>query len=223
MGEWKNIFGSARPSASSAESAPAEAKAASSAAKRGSQRVSQQQKDGMLLQESFQEASRRRQAWAGREADRVFTGLMKAAIPLGRYAVRADVLQFVMRYATLGSAPKRRRAKPAAVVARVESSTAVFTLWTGEHDDVISVDSAKYAISVDSCSVARISTQYSTNAALMRHRLNGSGLCSIGRVVCATRIWKVYRVQRPLRISARSCIHVLRCTLSLACCRPASH
>ena len=62
--------------------------------------------------------------------------LMMVAMPLGRYALRADVLQFVMRYATLGSAPKRRRAKPAAVVAMVESSPAVYPLWTGEHNDL---------------------------------------------------------------------------------------
>ncbi len=59
----------ARPSASSAAPAPAEAKAAP---KGGSQRISQRQKDGILLRESFQEASRRRLAGARREVDRVF-------------------------------------------------------------------------------------------------------------------------------------------------------
>ncbi len=48
-------------------------------------------------------------------------------------------LALVMRYASLGPAPKRRRAKPADVVVRAELVRAILPLWTGDHHDVCEI------------------------------------------------------------------------------------
>jgi len=62
--------------------------------------------------------------------------LRMPAMALGRYTLPADELTFVVRYASLGPVPKRKRGKP---VSAPIAALATFELWPHAHNDICEI------------------------------------------------------------------------------------